>query len=148
MAVSAALFTAFSALINKKGSMQTDINAFVMVSYFTAFLMSLVFLKINHLHSKKSNQKNLSPQNNTPGTDFNIKKAQLGLGIAMGLTNFIGFILILTAFSMGPLHIIHPIFSSSMVISVILSVIIYKEGMNLKIGIAICAVLAAVILVK
>lgn len=147
MGITAALCTAVAALINKKGAMDLDKTAFVMVSYGTAFIMSLLFLKINLLHSKAKNRSDMDNEKSNIES-FYPCKSQILLGLGMGVTNFIGFMLILTAFSLGPLHIIHPIFSTSMVVSVILSTLIYKEQMDLKIITAIICVLIAVVIVK
>jgi len=129
LALLSALTTALSALINKTAAIKGDRIAFVAFSY-------AVSAAISGLMAARGK-----------GGKTSLCKGQVFLGLLMGLLNFIGFVLILKAFSLGPLSVIHPIFSMSMVISVTLSTIVFREPFGLKTAFALVAAIVAVLLV-
>ncbi|PKK89474.1 MAG: hypothetical protein CVV64_13745 [Candidatus Wallbacteria bacterium HGW-Wallbacteria-1] len=128
LAILSALTTALSALINKTAALKSDRIAFIAFSYaVSAAVSGFMAIRKKGLRS-------------TP-------TGQIMLGTGMGILNYIGFILILKAFSMGPLSVIHPIFSMSMVISVTLSTFVFREPFNRRTALALIAAVIAVILV-
>ena len=58
------------------------------------------------------------------------RKEALGIGILMGLINFVGFYTFLSALAVGPLSIVVSITGMHFVIAVLLSVIVYKEELS------------------
>ena len=55
------------------------------------------------------------------------KRSPLVIGAAIGTVNFLGFVMLLRAFAMGPLSITAPLIGMAFVISIILSFFFYKE---------------------
>ena len=77
-----------------------------------------------------------------------LEKKGLLLGIGAGLCNFIGYMMVLKAFSTGQLSVIHPIFSLSILIPIVLSILFLKEKLTPRRGAAILFALLAVISMK
>ena len=76
------------------------------------------------------------------------QKNALILGLAIGIANFIGFFVLLKAYTVGPLSIIAPIISLSFVFVIILSAVIYKERLDTQRVIGIILAIFAIILMK
>lgn len=127
-----AISTALSAIINKSGAMTLDRTAFIAVSYIFSTISVALLARL------------FTPEIFRSGP----AKGQKALGITMGILNFVGFVTILAAFSKGPLSVIHPIFSTSMVISIALSTLALGERLTLWAGLAGFLVLGAVVLAK
>ena len=72
----------------------------------------------------------------------------LPLGITIGLLNIAGYYLVLTAWSRGPLSLIQGILSTTMIITILLSRIAYRERFNWKNILAVILSLLAVLLIK
>ena len=53
-------------------------------------------------------------------------------GITVGILNFAGYYCLLTSYSMGQLALIQPIFTTSFIIPIILSVIFFKDRLDLR----------------
>ena len=108
-----------------------DINflGFMLFSYILNALLSLVLIKRFQTEKEDS-----SPRN------------AVRIGISIGLVNFIGFYAFMTAVSLGPLSLISPICGMSFVVTIVLSVFIYKEKLNLKRILGIILAVLAVIL--
>jgi drug/metabolite transporter (DMT)-like permease len=70
------------------------------------------------------------------------------MGVVMGVANFVGFYSFLKALSQGPLSVIAAVTGMHFVISVILSVLIYREKLSWPRVIAIMATAIAVILLR
>ncbi|MDA3793310.1 MAG: EamA family transporter [Elusimicrobia bacterium] len=71
-------------------------------------------------------------------------KRLITLGVVVGVLNLAGYYLILKAWEYGPLSLVQGIFSLSMVITIILAAIIYKEKLTpIKIIAVISAITAA-----
>ena len=70
------------------------------------------------------------------------------LGAAAGVLNFLGYWLVLTAWSRGPLSLIQAILSTTMVITIILAAIFYGEKFTPRNVLAIILSLTAVLLIK
>jgi drug/metabolite transporter (DMT)-like permease len=75
-------------------------------------------------------------------------KDPLLMGVVMGVANFVGFYSFLKALSQGPLSVIAAVTGMHFVISVILSVLIYREKLSRPRFIAIMATAIAVILLR
>ncbi len=77
------------------------------------------------------------------------KKTKLVLlGIALGALNIAGYYLILKAWSTGPLSLVQGIISLTMIITIILSAVIYKEKFTPRIAVALALSMLAAFLIK
>lgn len=72
----------------------------------------------------------------------------LQIGVIAGVCNFAGYFCILQAFSTGNLSVIHPIFSLSIVVPIVLAMLFHGEKMTLRKGAALALALLAVVLMK
>ena len=69
------------------------------------------------------------------------------IGISIGIFNFIGFFLLLTALENGPLSVVSPIVTLNFIVSVLLSIIVYKEKVTWrKVTGALLTVVAIILL--
>ncbi len=109
----AVLCGALASISSKFAALYTSKLGFMALSYLIATVFSFAL--------------NARWQDNTAGTN---RCDALIIGIAMGLTNFVGFYAFLKALSSGPLSLIAPIIGMHFVIAIILSVIIYKERLT------------------
>jgi drug/metabolite transporter (DMT)-like permease len=58
------------------------------------------------------------------------RRDAIGIGLLMGVTNFVGFYAFLAALSHGPLSLIAPITGMHFVIAIVFSVLIYRERLT------------------
>lgn len=72
----------------------------------------------------------------------------VGIGVIAGVCNFAGYWCILQAFSTGKLSVIHPIFSLSILVPIVLAMLFHGEKMTVKKGLALALALLAVVLMK
>ena len=72
----------------------------------------------------------------------------VGFGVVIGSMNFLGYFLVLSAFSKGPMSSIQPIFAMSVVIPIIMSRIFYGEKLNLHRVIALFLSIISIILIS
>lgn len=72
----------------------------------------------------------------------------LKIGITAGVCNFTGYWCILQAFTTGNLSIIHPIFSLSILVPIVLAMLLHGERMTWRKGLALALALLAVTLMK
>lgn len=82
------------------------------------------------------------------GGNYTMGKYGVGIAVAAGCMNFVGYLLVLQAFSIGPLSLIHPVFSMSIIIPIALSVLIYRERLTPRNCVAIALCFTAVYLLK
>lgn len=122
---------AIATISSKFAALYTNELAFMAVSYLFGTLFSLP----------------LGRTLQTPDAPRNSKGALL-MGAVMGVANFVGFYSFLKALSHGPLSVIAAVTGMHFVISVILSMLIYREKMTHRRLIAIIATAIAVILLK
>lgn len=122
---------AVATISSKFAALYTNELAFMAVSYLFGTLFSLALSRTLH----------------TPHVPQNSKDALL-MGAAMGVANFLGFYSFLKALSQGPLSVIAAVTGMHFVISVILSVLIYREKLTRRRLFAITATAIAVILLK
>ena len=131
LAVTAGICTSLSITVGKISAVRgVDRLAYMAVSY---LLVSVLTLGWNAARK--------------PG-DLKPGGARLLVGAAAGLLNFAGYYAFLTALRKGPLSIVHPIFSMSMVLPILLSAVVYKERPSRRemAGVALC--IAAIVLLR
>jgi drug/metabolite transporter (DMT)-like permease len=73
-------------------------------------------------------------------------RACVGLGAVAGCLNFAGYLIILQAFSAGPLSLIHPLLSMSIIIPIALSVVCYHEKLTIRNVMAVALCFVAILL--
>jgi uncharacterized membrane protein len=76
-----------------------------------------------------------------------IEPAGAVLAICAGFLNFAGYLLVLQAFSAGPLSLIHPVFSMAIIIPIALSAVAFKEKLTPRNIIAVVLCLLAIVLI-
>jgi drug/metabolite transporter (DMT)-like permease len=87
---------------------------------FLAFVYSIAALSSAALFKK--------PNINAPQSDKAV--ATVTIGLAMGILNFFGYYAFLMALSMGPLSLVASITGMHFVVSVLLSILIYRERLS------------------
>jgi drug/metabolite transporter (DMT)-like permease len=133
-AIGAALSTSVSMLTGKYASESVPKINYMFVSY------SLVVIYTFLINKLRPEQKEKTP------FKFSDKTFLFGTGI--GILNFAGYYFVLMAFSSGPLSLIQGVASNSFVISVLLSVIIFKEKFTLKNAIIVALALISIVFIK
>lgn len=69
-------------------------------------------------------------------------------GAAIGAFNFVGYLLILRAFALGPMALIQPLFASSMLVAVAITAWRLRERLTLRHVLAIACSLGAALLIR
>jgi len=133
-ALLAAFATSISMLTGKYASTEVPKINFIFISY-TMVIAYTIF--INKFLVKKESKK----------IKTNLKKVTL-FGIIIGILNFAGYYLVLSAFATGPLSLIQGISSNSFIIPIILSVIFLKEKFTYKNAIVVFLSILSIILIK
>ncbi len=110
----ALIFSAGVEITNKYASLYTNLTFFIPVAY---LFLAGVSLLTHQITKKKHKQK--APFLTT-----------LAIGVLIGIVNFFGYFLLLSALKTGPLSIVSPIQSLHVVIAVILARLIHKEELN------------------
>jgi len=123
---------AVSSVSCKFAALQTDKAAFMALTYLLGTVFSLL---INRHWPQRSTRPDQT-------------RTALLLGLAMGILNFAGFYALLSAMETGPLSAVILITGMQFVIAIILSVILYRERLPKKRGLAIALAVTAVILMK
>jgi drug/metabolite transporter (DMT)-like permease len=123
--------SAVATISSKFAAINTNIFAFMAVSYIFATLFSLGFSK-----RFKKEERSAKP------------KEALCLGVLMGLFNFVGFYMYLKALSIGPLSIIATLMGMHFLIAIILSAIIYNERLKAKTVLGILLAILAVVFLR
>jgi uncharacterized membrane protein len=131
-ALAAASCTTVSMLTGKFASTAVPKINYIFVSY--TLVMIYTFLINRYFHNNSSK-------------DYDRKKIYLFGGI-IGIFNFIGYFLVLKAFSMGPMSLIQAIFSNSFLIPVALSVVFLKEKFDIHKLIVILLATISIIMIK
>ncbi len=62
-----------------------------------------------------------------PARPHRIRNLELGFGIFVGVLNFVGYLLILEAFSKGPLSVVQPVFAMAFLIPTGLAFLVFRE---------------------
>jgi drug/metabolite transporter (DMT)-like permease len=120
---------AIAAISSKLAAVSTSTSAFMALSYLLGTGFSLAIEK----------QWGSSPE---PGR----RGEAVGLGVFMGLLNFVGFSAFLLALTSGPLSVIALVTGMHFVIAIALSVLLYKERLTLSRGVGIALTLLSVAL--
>lgn len=79
---------------------------------------------------------------------YDIQPVAIAIGVGAGCLNFVGYLLVLQAFSKGPLSLIHPIFAMAIIIPITLSVIIFREKFTRRNALAVVLCLISVFLLR
>lgn len=131
--LSLALFGGAAASVSSKfAAMHTDKLAFMALSYLMGMAGSLWINKT-------------LPSGRTHGDH---RKEAVLIGILMGLLNFAGFFAFLAALENGPLSLIATIVGMHFVISIVLSIIIYREKITPAGGMGIFLAVISLILLR
>ena len=130
MALLAGLCTSISISFGRVAS-RSQINriAYVMLSYGMVALLSFVWSRMIRKERHA------------------IEAAGAALAICAGCLNFAGYLLVLQAFSTGPLSLVHPVFSMAIIIPIALSAVVFKERLTPRNIIAVVLCLVAIVLI-
>ena len=131
LALVAVLAGAAATISSKFAAMHVDKFGFMAVSYTMSAAFSVVARK--KLLPHKPGQRN---------------RPALWLGLAMGITNFVGYYLLLDALSVGPLSIIGPLTSMHFVMAILLSLIFYRERITPLRLAGVVLTIASIVLMK
>ncbi len=123
--------SSLSVVAVKYASLELNKFAFMAVSYCVNVVLSLAFM--NKLEGR-------SPKGDPSGA--------IKLGALIGAFNFVGFYILLKAYSAGPLSIVAVIQSMSFVLSLVLSLIVYREKIGFWRYVSIALSIAAIVLLK
>ena len=131
-----AFATGITAIIGKFAALYVAKEYYMTISYLLVFMYSGISVQMETNNGKEP--KDQKPDN---------KKLYL-IGFLIGLLNFIGYYLLLSAYKTGNVSLIQPIFSTSIVIPIMLSTVFFKEKMNTKQLIAVILSIASLALLK
>ncbi len=131
-AVGSAVFTALSMTAGKLlAESSSDRIAYIAVSY------TLVFLFTFSKYSVTQRSIKWLPQL--------LDRKLLLFGVSIGALNYLGYFLVLRAFGSGPISLSQAIFSSSIIVPILLSCLIYQENLTpLRIGAVGLAILSVI----
>ncbi|HNV69776.1 MAG TPA: DMT family transporter [Candidatus Ozemobacteraceae bacterium] len=130
LAIGAAFGVAFSMFVGKLASMHVPALNYIFSSYgFSAIYTYLIERRFGNAKRR-------------------LDARGLGFGVFIGTMNFAGYYLLLRAFSLGPLALVQGIFSTTMVITIPLSVLILKERFSLIKALCVVLALGALILIR
>jgi len=133
-AILAAFSTSISMLAGKYASTEVPKLNYMFISY---SLVAFYTFAINKFI-----------QRNAVTRTSNNRKKILKFGIIIGVLNFAGYYLILSAFAKGPLSLIQGISSNAFIIPVLLSVIFLKEKFTYKNAIVLILSILSILLIK
>ncbi len=124
-----------SVFIGKLASTRVDKLSFIFVSYLLTMTFTFIIGRVSGGDKLVTLTK---------------KQKKLGVlyGVLIGTLNFFGYVLVLQAFSAGPLSLIQSISSIAITIPIILSVLFLNESFNLRRLAALSLALAATVLIK
>lgn len=130
-----ALGTGFSVFVGKLASTRVDKIAYIFISYL--FTMIFTYLISKMMHRK-------SPTPAIPGE----RLYAFFFGAMIGTLNFIGYILVLLAFSQGPLSLVQSISTISIILPVFLSVFFLGEPLTKRRLAMLAMAILSVLLIK
>jgi len=131
LVIIAAICTSLSVTAGKIAVMYS-VNKFIYMFFSYSLVAGLTAVSIKTTHRKFL---------------WRSKKA-LYIGIIAGVLNFVGYYMVLTAFTTGNLSLVHPILSLSIIIPILLSWLIYKERLSLQKILALVLTIAAINLMR
>jgi drug/metabolite transporter (DMT)-like permease len=123
--------SAIAGISSKFAAMYVGKLSFLAIVYSIAALSSLALTKKPNI---------AEPQNN--------KRATIVIGIAMGVLNFVGYYAFLMALSKGPLSLVASITGMHFVVSVVLSILIYRERLTLFMAIGFLLTILSIIFLR
>lgn len=133
--LASALLTAFSMTVGKfVAESSADRVAFICCSY------SLVFAFTVSVYGSKKKER--------PYYRAVLSPPVLLLGILIGSLNYAGYFLVLQAFGSGPLSLVQAIFSTSIILPILLAYVVYKEQLTPNRIAAVALAIVAVILIS
>jgi len=128
-AILVAFFISLSEIVIKIASNNVNIGLFITSSYFFAAIPTYVIEK--HINKRTGH-----------------KKGAHVIGIALGLLNVAAFFSVILALRQGPASIIYPLIALSLMVSIILSKIIYRERITFMKWVAVIIALIAIIVLR
>jgi len=133
-ALLAALCTSFSLTAGKLASTRVDRTSYIFLSYSIVVLVSLATYRKRTTHDEKKRA---------------FKSAGvLYTGGLIGLLNYFGYRLVLSAYATGSLSLVQPVMALSILIPIGLSSIVYREKLTFIRVISIGLTLASILLIK
>lgn len=133
-ALLAAVCTSFSMTAGKLASTRVDRTSYILLSYSIVVIVSLItFMKKTTKEQKKK--------------AFSIKGIFF-TGGAIGLLNYFGYKLVLSAFAAGNMSLVQPILALSILIPIFLSALFYREKLTVLRIISIGLTLVSIFLIK
>ena len=123
--------SAIAGISSKFAAMYVGKLSFLAIVYTIAAISSLAFTK---------KQTPVKPQDG--------RMITLVIGIAMGILNFVGYYAFLSALSIGPLSLVASITGMHFVVSVVLSILIYRERLTLFMVIGFLLTILSIILLR
>jgi len=134
-ALMAALFFALSLTISKLAAISSESRlAYIAASYALIFCFTLITYMAKRIK---------------PPYARAIRNGQvLGFGMLIGLLNYVGYLLVLQAFVTGPLSLVQAIFSTSIVITIVLAYFVYKESFTIFRVVAVGCAIGSVVMIS
>jgi drug/metabolite transporter (DMT)-like permease len=132
----AMLAGALSAISSKYAAQHTDMLAFIALSYVFCTLFTL-FLAPRMFAPTQNQDQIESP-----------RRLAVGIGLAMGVLNLVGFYLFLKALALGPLAIVASINGMHFLVAVVLSMVFFHERLNLNRLLGLVLAIIAMVLLR
>ena len=134
LALLAAFSTSISMLTGKFASTEVSKLHYIFVSYALVMIYTTIISRTFYRKKRKVGK--------------SMYRKILLFGVIIGILNFAGYFLVLSAFATGPLSLIQGISSNSFIIPIILSVIVFKEKFSYKNAIVVFLAILSVLLIK
>jgi len=134
LALAAATCITISVLAGKFASTRVPLFSYMFVSYSLVVLYTFVIARVR-----------ASRHETTANADAPLR-VSARYGAALGVLNFFGYYLVLKALASGPLALIQGISSTSFVIPIILSALIFKERLTLMRSLVVVIAVIAIVL--
>lgn len=129
LAIATAIFTTISEFLVKLAAIKYDIFLFIFLSYL-GLLIPSQFLN-QQLKNKKDDRKTAAIY-----------------GISIGIFNFTSFFTVMNALKIGPASVIFPIIGLNMLVTILLTVVIYHEKVTAQRLIALILSIAAILFLR
>jgi len=134
LALLAAFSTSISMLTGKFASTEVPKLNYIFTSYTLVMIYTFIINKTIYRKAEKPAKQD--------------RKKIILFGSIIGVLNFAGYYLVLTAFSTGPLSLIQGISSNSFIIPILLSIFIFKEKFTYKNAIVVALAILSILLIK
>jgi uncharacterized membrane protein len=133
-ALIAAVCTSLSMTAGKMASIRVDRTIYIMLSYSIVVLVSYLTFRKRTTDDEKQ--------------DAFKKPGIFLIGGSIGILNYFGYRLVLSAFASGSMSLVQPILALSILIPIFLSALIYREKLTYLRIISIGLTLASILLIK